>query len=149
MPTPQGRINNSSTLTHTATNAVANNAYCNSADVLRIQQSSLDAAFPVCDFRLTGVNYSTAPVAGSIQLAKIPRDLSGNQGPTPSASMIPTQVWTFGPTPSTSNATKIWVMSIDAAQIDIDADYWLFNNGTGQSLPTGWIISAIPWSLGS
>ena len=112
MPTPIIRSVTGTALTKTGANAIANNAYANSSDALRIQQSALSApGLLMCDFRLTSVTFATAPVGGCLQLAKIPRDASGNIGPTPSATLVPTQIWTLGPIPAASNASTGWIMS--------------------------------------
>ena len=150
MPTPIIRSVTGTPVTLTGSNAIANNAYANAADAMRIQQSALSTpGLLMADFRLTSVAFATAPTAGILQLAKIPRDASGNIGPTPSATLVPTQVWTFGPMPAASNTLTGWIMSIDNVPLDADADYWLYNNGTTKSLNSGWVLSAIPWSPGT
>lgn len=148
MSTPIVRISGSN-VSRPLANAIANNAYANTADALRIQQSALSiAGLLLADFRLTGVTFSAAPVAGSIQLVKVPRDAAGNQGPAPAATLLPYQIWTFGPMPNTSNALTSWIMVVDNVPLDADADYWLFNNGTGVNLTAG-TLTAMPWSPGT
>ena len=150
MATPIIRTVTGTAVTKTGANAIANNAYANSADALRIQQSALSTpGLLLADFRLTSVTFATAPVGGVLQLAKIPRDASGNIGPTPSATLVPTQIWTLGPIPAASNASTGWIMSVDSVPLDADADYWLFNNGTAYSLNSGWVLTATPWSPGT
>ena len=150
MATPIIRSVTGTAIARTFANAVASAAYANIADALRIQMSVLSTpGLLLADFRLTGVVFSAAPVTGSIQLAKIPRDAAGTQGPTPSASLVPTQVYTFGPTPAAANALTGWIMSIDSVPLDADADYWVFNNGTGASMALGMILTAVPWSPGT
>ena len=150
MATPIIRTVTGTALTKTGANAIANNAYANSADALRIQQSALSTpGLLLADFRLTSVTFATAPVAGCIQIAKIPRDASGNQGPTPSATLIPSQIYTLSPIPAASNALTGWIMSYDSVPLDADADYWLYNNGTSYSLNSGWVLTAVPWSPGT
>jgi hypothetical protein len=136
------------TLTVTGANAIATGAYSNVADSMRIQRSALTANYLLADFRLT-FTFATAPVAGSIQLIKSPRDFSGNRGFTPASTLLGTQVFTFGPLPQASNAATAFVFSLDAVPLDYDADYWLFNNGTGQSIPVGYVLTALPWSPGT
>ncbi|TCG09381.1 hypothetical protein BZM27_06160 [Paraburkholderia steynii] len=133
----------------TGANAIANNAYSNSADKLRIQLSAIGTNYLLADFRLTSATFASAPTTGVIQLAKVPRDFSGNAGPTPSASMLATQIYTMGPAPSTGNASTSWVMSVDSVPLDADADYWVFNNATGVSLNSGWVLTYVPWSPGT
>lgn len=148
MSTPIIRINGTA-LSKALTIAIASGAYANSADALRIQQSALSIpGLLLVDFRLTNVVLSAAPVTGSLQIVKVPRDTAGNQGPAPSSSLLPYQVWTFGPMPSAGNALTGWVMGIDSVPLDLDADYWLSNNGTGVNL-TGAVLTASPWSPGT
>ncbi len=150
MPTPIIRTVTGTSVTRTFANAVANNAYANIADALRIQQSALSTpGLLLCDFRLTGVSFGTAPVAGSVQLARVSRDAGGTQGPTPSATLVPREIWTFSPTPAASNALTGWIMGINGVPLDADSDYWLFNNGTGYTLATGMVLTGIPWSPGT
>jgi len=148
MSTPIVR-DSGSNIVVTSAHAIANNAYANSADVMNISQASIGTAYLLADFRLTSVTFATAPVGGVLQLAKVPRDLSGNIGPTPSATLVPAQVWTFGPMPAASNASTGWIMSIDSVPLDPNADYWVYNNGTGYSLNSGWVLTAQPWSPGT
>jgi hypothetical protein len=139
-----------STITVTGANAIASNAYSNSADVMHINGSALGSTnYLLADFRVTG-SFSTAPVAGSLQLIKVPRDFSGNIGPTPASTLLGTQIFTFGPLPQASNTVKTSIIfSVDAVPLDYDADYWLFNNSLGQSLATSYTFVALPWSPGT
>lgn len=148
MPTPIIPIYATS-LTKTTANAIANNAYANSADALRIQRSALSVAALLCDFRLTSVTFATAPVGGCLQLAVVDRDAAGNIGPTPSATLVPTRVYTLGPLPATGNAATGWVMGLDAVPLSPDQDVWLFNNGTAYSLNSGALLTAMPWTPGT
>lgn len=133
----------------TGANAIASAAYSNSADVMHISVSIMGTGYLLADFRVTG-SFSTAPVAGALQLVKVPRDFSGNIGPTPASTLLPGQVWTFSPLPQASNATKTSIIfSVDAVPLDYDADYWLFNNALGQSLSSGYTFAAQPYSPGT
>lgn len=147
MTTPIVR-DSGSTISVTGANAIASAAYSNSADVMRIQLSALAANYLLADFRVK-CTFSTAPVAGSLQLIKMPRDFSGNQGNTPSSLLLATQIFTFGPLPQTSSTTTAYTFSVDAVPLDYDADYWLFNNALGQSIPSGYTFIAMPWSPGT
>lgn len=151
MPTPIIRSVTGTAVSRTFTNTIANNAYSNSADALRIQQSALSTpGLLLADFRLTSVSFGTAPVSGSVQLVRISRDASGNQGPTPSATLVPNQVWTFGPLPQASNSSTGWIMAIPGPiALDADADYWIYNNGTGYTMASGMVLTATPWSPGT
>lgn len=140
------RTNVGSAVTVTAANATANNAYCNSADKLRINNTGNAL---LADFRLTGVAFATAPVGGCLQLIAVDRDASGNAGPTPAASMLGRVAGTFSPMPSTGNASTGWIMGINSVALAADTDYWIYNNGTAFSLNSGWTLSAQLWSPGT
>lgn len=148
MPTPLLR-DTGTAVTKTTANAIANNAYSASADALRLQVSALSAAYLLADFCLTGATFGTAPVGGNVQLVAVDRTTAGVQGPTPSASMIGRLVGTFSPSPSTSNALTAWTMTVNAVPLAMDADYWIFNNGTGYSIASGCTLTATPWSPGT
>ena len=145
MPTPILRNNVGSPIVVTAANAVANNAYANSADKLRIQNTGNAL---LADFRLTSATFGTAPVGGVMTIVAVDRDFAGNAGPTPASTMLG-KVYPFTPSPSTSNASTSWVMACNNVPLSADCDYWLFNNGTGFSLNTGWVLTAQPWSPGA
>jgi len=145
MTAPILRNNVGSAVTVTTANAIANNAYANSADKLRINNTGNAL---LADFRLTGVTFAAAPVAGAVQLIAVDRDFSGNAGPTPSASMLG-RIYPFSPQPSTSNASTGWVMSCNSVPLSADCDYWLYNNGTAQQIAAGCVLTAQPWSPGA
>jgi len=138
-----------SVITVTGANAIASAAYSNSADVMHINSSALGSTnYLLADFRVK-CTFTTAPVAGSLQLIKVPRDFSGNIGNTPSSLLLMNQVFTFGPLPQTSSTTTAYTFSVDAVPLDYDCDFWLFNNALGQSLPVGYSFLALPWSPGT
>ena len=130
----------------TTANAIAASAYANSADALRINNGTNKAL--LADFRLASVTFPTAPVSGSLQLYAVDRDFSGNQGPSPSATMRGRLVGSFDPQPAASNASTGWIMSLNNVAISEDADYWLYN-GTGYSLNVGAVFSAQCWTPGT
>ena len=145
MPTPILRNNVGSPVTVTTANAIANNAYANSADKLRINNTGNAL---LADFRLTGVTFAAAPVTGVVQLIAVDRDGSGNAGPAPSSAMIG-RVYTFSPAPNTGNSSAGWIMSCNNVPLSADCDYWLYNNGTAQQISSGCTLSAQPWSPGA
>jgi hypothetical protein len=146
MTTPILRQNQGAAITRTYANSVANNAYSNSADSLRVQNT---ANALMVDFQLTGVSFATAPVGGTLQLVAVDRDTSGNQGPTPSATLQGKIVGNFMPTPQASNASTGWIMTILGVQATPDTDYWIFNNGTAYTLNSGCILAAQLWTPGT
>ena len=152
MSTPIIRSVTGTSITRAYANTIATGAYCNSADAVRVQQSALSTAgLLLFDARLTGVAFSAAPTAGSVQLAVVDRDASGNIGPTPTANIIPNKIYTFGPLIGSSNASTGWIMGIDSIPIAADQDLWLFNNGTGVTMNIGssMTLTVVPWSPGT
>lgn len=145
MPTPILRNNVGSPIVVTTTVAIANNAYANSADKLRINNTGNAL---LADFRLTGVTFAAAPVAGAVMLVAVDRDFAGNAGPTPSAAMLG-KVYPFDPKPASSNASTGWVMSCNSVPLSPDCDYWLLNSGTAQQIASGCVLTAQPWSPGA
>lgn len=147
MPSPIYPQNVGSAIVVTAANAIANNAYANTADRMRIQRISYLAL--LVDFKLTSVTFATAPVGGSLQLFAVDRDFAGNVGPTPVSTLNPRLVGTFTPSPAASNASTGWIMAINNVSCVQDADYYVYNNGTAYSLNSGWILTAQCWTPGS
>lgn len=144
------RTNVGSAISRDYANAVANNAYSNSADAIRIRPNRTDGSEQgalLADFRITSATFGSAPVAGVIQLVAVDRDLSGNAGPTPSSTMRPRYVGAFSPRPQASNAATGWIMALNSVALSPDADYYLYNNGTGVSL-SDCILTAQCWSPG-
>jgi len=149
MTTPIVRINAAANITVTSANSVANNAFANSADVMRLQQSAMSIAALLADFRLTSVTFATAPVGGLVQLVLVDRKFDGTQGPTPASTLMPNRIYTFSPVPLASNASTGWTMGIDGVPLTADQDAWLYNNGTAYTLNSGWVLTAQPWSPGT
>lgn len=145
MPTPIIRNAIGTEITVTTTVAIASNAYSNAADKLRIQNTG---GALLADFRLTGVVFAAAPVAGSVQLVAVDRDLAGNAGPAPSAALLG-RAYKFSPQPAAGNSSTGWIMAINNVQLSADADYWLYVNGTAQQLAAGCALSAQCWSPGA
>lgn len=146
-----GRTNVGSAVSVTLANSIASNAYSNVADAMRVRtDTGGNAGALLGDFRLTKASslFGAAPTAGTIYIAKIPRDASGNAGPVPSSSMVPTQLYPMGPISSTGNSNTAWVLSADAVPLSADADYYIYNNGTGQSIQVGATLTCTPWNPG-
>ena len=146
MPTPILRQNQGSAITRTYANAVANNAYSNVADALRVQNT---ANALMIDFWLTSVVFATAPVLGNLMLCAVDRDAAGNIGPTPSATLQPRIVGNFSPIQQASNTSTGWIMSLLGITATPDTDYWIFNNGTAYSLNSGCVLTAQLWTPGT
>lgn len=146
MSTPILKLNIGSVLTVTAANAVANNAYANTADKLTIDNTGNAL---LADFELQAT-FGVAPVAGAIQLYAVDYSLDGaTAGPNPSATMQPRLVGSFDPMPKTSNTATSWRMRLNSIALSNKSDFYLYNNGTAQSLSSGWVLKAQCWSPGT
>lgn len=144
------RTNVGSAISRAYANTVANNAYSNVADAIRIKPGVAGASelgALLADFFLTGVTFSAAPTIGFIQLVAVDRDASGNIGPTPASTMRPRLCGAFSPQPSTSNGSTGWIMALPRIPLAADADYYLYVNGMGVSL-TAATLTAQCWSPG-
>lgn len=147
MPTPLLRDLIGSVVTVTGANAVANNGYANSADKLTIDNATNLAL--LADFDLSGP-FATAPVGGVMQLLAVDYSLDGaTAGPAPASTMTARLVGSFSPQPNTSNASTSWRMRLNAIPLTNKTDFYLFNNGTGFSLSSGWVLKAQCWSPGT
>lgn len=142
------RQNVGSVLSVTSANAVANNAYSNSADKLTIDNGTNKAL--VADFELV-CTFAAAPVAGSVVLVAVDYSLDGaTAGPTPSATMRPRVVGAFSPQPLASNSSTSWTMRIPGpVAITNKTDYYVLNSGTSQSINTGSVLKAQCWTPGT
>jgi hypothetical protein len=147
MPTPILRDLIGAVQTLTAANAIANNAYANAADKFIIDNTGLAL---LADFSLSPV-FAVAPVAGVIQLFAVDWSLDATPvaGPTPSATMQPRLIGSFDPQPKASSTATTWIMQLNAVALSAKTDFFLYNNGTGQSINTGWVLKAQLWSPGT
>lgn len=142
------RNNIGSALSVTTANAIDSAAYAAAADKLTIDNSSNKAL--LADFELQPATFSTAPVAGCIQLIAVDYSLDGAAaGPAPKATILGRVVGTFTPTPTTSNTLTSWRMTLNSVPLANKTDFYLFNNATGQSLPLGSVLRAQCWSPGT
>ena len=147
MPTPILRDLVGAVATVTGANAIASGAYGAAADKLTIDNTT--AAALLVDFDLAAT-FGTAPVAGVLQLMAVDYSLDGaTAGPAPSSAMQPRLVGSFSPQPQTGNAAVTWRMRLNAVALTGKTDFYLFNNGTAQSLNSGWVLKAQCWSPGT
>lgn len=141
MTTPIIPITVGTAVTYTLTAALTSGSFLSTG--LRINVSTALLA----DFRLP-VTGMTAAITGALQLILVPRDLLGNSGGTPTPNLL----WparSFSPLPATGNAATAFTFSLDAVPIDRDCDVWLYNNGLGQSIPSGSVLSYQLWTPGT
>lgn len=136
------------TVTTSGVGGIASAAYATITDVLTIDNTTNKAL--VVDFTLYPAAFGTAPVAGAISLVAVDWSLDATpvQGPAPTASLPGRFVGSFDPKPGTGNANTRWRMSLPTVALGRKVDFYLFNNGTGQSLAVGAVLIAQCWSPG-
>lgn len=146
MTTPIVRIPGTE-LTPVTVSAIYSGSPGYASSAMRIQVSGLTPANAMlCDFRLTSITWGGTPsAAGSIQLYAVDRDFAGTVGPTPGANYLPRLCGTFSPQELASASPGI--MSLNAVPLSYDADYYVANNGTGQTFAC--TLNAKPWSPGT
>ena len=138
-----------SVITVTGANTIATNAYAVAADKLTIDVATY--AGLCVDFTLVPT-WSTAPVAGSLSLIAVgySLDASPAAGPAPVATLNNDFVANFKPAPYTSNTATTWTMTLRRVALGIGkTDFYLFNNGTGQTLSASWVLKAQVWTPGT
>lgn len=150
MATPLLRDNIGSVFSVTAGNSVTSGNYSVSGDKLAIDNTTNLALFG--DFELVlGSAFGAAPTAGQLQLVAVDYDLGGtNAGPTPSGTApLPRFCGNFSPIPVTGNTSTSWKMRLNSVPLAAKTDYYVYNNGTGQTLATSWVLKAQCWSPGT
>ena len=136
----------------TGATAIASGAYSASTDKLVIDATpGTGTTAPgalLADFELTPT-FAAAPVTGVLQLFAVDYGLGGTAGPAPSATMTPRLVGTFNPQPQAASTLTSWTMRLNSVALTSKSDYYVYNNGTAQSINTGWILKAQCWSPGT
>lgn len=146
MSTPILPIDVGTAITVTTANAIANNNYAVAADKL-----TLDAAGTsmMADFELTPATM-TAPTAGSFALIAVDYSLDGTTaGPAPTSALQGRFAGVFTPTPASGNTSTSWLMGLKSVPVTRKTDFYLFNNATGQSLPSGSVLKGQRWTPGT
>ncbi len=149
MSTPFLRTLIGTAVTQTTANAIASAAYAVNADCLTLDNGT--SLGLLADFELQ-LTWGTAPVAGSVQLLALDWSLDGTTagaGSTPlSSSLLGRVVGSFNPQFFTSNAVTAMRLRLNSVPLTRKTDFYLFNNGTAQSIPSGSVLSAQIWSPG-
>ena len=134
-----------SVLSVTTANAINSAAYAVAADKLTIDNSTNKAL--LADFELQ-VTFGTQPTAGSVMLVAVDYSLDGaTAGPPPLASMLG-RVYPMTPSFATGNTVTAMCLSCNSVPLPNKADFYLFNNATGQTIPAGSVLRAQCWSPG-
>lgn len=104
------------------------------------------ASFPDAEFVLVGA-FGTAPTEGTnLALYARPLDVDGtNDTEAPETSRPTVFIGTFTVNNVTTTQTIV-LNGIYAAGVPKKADYYIYNNGTGQTLSSGWTLKVTPRS---
>ena len=97
--------------------------------------------YPDADFVLTG-SFSVAPTENTV-LAVYARPLAvdgTNNAQVPEASRPTRYIGSF----AVNNVTSTQAMICTAYDLPQNADYYVYNSGTGQSLAAGWTLRVTP-----
>lgn len=120
--------------------AIANNALAQ-ADDASYDIVADGAYYPDADFVLT-VTFGTAPTEGAvIALYARPLDVDGTADTEVPETTRPTLfIGSF----AVNNVTTAQTLTLRAYDVPTKADYYLHNNGTGQTVSAGWTLKVIP-----
>lgn len=124
--------------------SIANNAI-GQADDASYSLATDAAYYPDAQFVLTAT-FGTAPTEGTtIALYARPLDVDGTADTEAPETTRPTyQVGVF----VVNNVTSAQTMVVYARDLPLLADYYLHNNGTGQTISAGWTLKATPRTRG-
>lgn len=102
--------------------------------------------YPDAEFVLTGT-FSVAPTEGAaLSLYARPLDIDGTADTeVPEAARPTLLIGNF----TVNNVTTSQSMILIGQDVPRKADYYVHNNGTGQTLGTGWTLKVTPISLGA
>lgn len=125
--------------------SIANNAIAQ-ADDASYDVVSDGSSYPDAEFVLVGA-FGTAPTEGTaLALYARPLDIDGTSDAEAPETTRPTVfIGTFTVNNVTSTQSMV-LNGIYAADVPKKADYYIHNNGTGQSLSTGWKLIVTPRS---
>lgn len=99
------------------------------------------AYYPDTDFVLTAT-FGTAPTEGTvIALYARPLDVDGTADTEVPETTRPT---VFVGSFVVNNVTTAQTMTLRAFDVPTKADYYIHNNGTGQTISAGWVLKVTP-----
>jgi len=124
--------------------SIANNALAQ-ADDANYDIAADGAYFPDAEFVLTAT-FGTAPTEGTVlALYARPLDVDGAADTeVPEAARPSVFVGSF----VVNNVTTPQTMTLRAYDVSTKADYYLHNNGTGQTVSAGWVLKVTPRTVG-
>lgn len=124
--------------------AIANNALAQADDA---SYSVVDdgSSYPDARFVLTGT-FATAPTENTtLALYARPLDIDGAADADAPETTRPT---VFIGTFAVNNVTTAQSLMLIAQDVPWKADYYIHNNGTGQTLSAGWTLKVTPCTIG-
>lgn len=124
--------------------SIANNTIAQ-ADDASYSISSDGSNAPNAEFVLTCA-YGTAPTENST-IALYARELNitgTSDADAPSATYKPRYIGVF----IVDNVTTTQYLKLRAYDVPDEADYYLYNNTTGQTISAGWVLVVTPFTLG-
>ena len=103
------------------------------------------AYYPDARFVLTG-SFATAPTENStLALYARPLNIDGTADADAPETTRPTQyIGVFAVNNVTTSQSLVW----QAQNVPWEADYYIHNNGTGQTLSAGWTLLVTPCTIG-
>lgn len=123
--------------------SIANNALAQ-ADDASYGIVADGSSYPHARFVLAGA-FATAPTENTV-LALYARPLnidSTNDADAPETTRPVVFIGSF----VVNNVTTTQYLAVDARNVPWEADYYIHNNGTGQTLSAGWTLKVTPYSF--
>lgn len=122
--------------------SITNNAIVQANDA-SYSVASDGANFPHARF-VASFTFGTAPTEGTIvELRARPLNIdSTNDAEAPETTRSPETIGYF----EVNNVTTAQYSQVIARDVPWEADYYLYNNGTGQTISAGWTLKATPWT---
>jgi len=137
----------STTVLTGATTELTNTSVSTSGTATLVLLDNSTALYPLATATLM-CNWSSAPTAGStVDLFMYKQDVdSTNDEPTPGAADLEGAhyVGSFVP----SDATGAQYRQIVISLLGVQKCYFAIRNSSGQSMPTGWTVKVIPFTIG-
>lgn len=125
--------------------SIANNAIAQADDALYDIDADGSSA-PDAEFIL-GITFGTAPTENTgVDLYAAEQDIDGTtdeQAPEASAYR-PRRICSF----TVNNVTTLQTIKKFVQNVPTKAYYWLYNNGTGQTISSGWTLKVTPRTVG-
>lgn len=127
----------------------ANGASIASGSVVQADDASYSKSADGSNYRwakfVLAATFATAPTEGkTIALYARPLNIDGtNDSEVPEATRPTKFIGIF----VVNNVTTTQYMEIDAKDVPREADYYLYNDGTGQTVSSGWTLKVTPWTV--